>query len=149
LVYTGVGAGADSVVITVQPSAVFTGDTAQFQAVAFEHDLPVPGTPVAWSSLDPARATVPKTSVGKALGGAQRGPARIVARLLNGPADTASVTVNLLPSSIAVVSGDNQSVPVGTLLPVPLTVELKASDGVLVPGVWVRFVVVAGGGMPL
>src|SRR5207302_918387 len=88
LTYVGTGAGADSVVITVQPSSVITGDTVLFQAVAYAHNAPVPGTPIGWISLDPLRATVPKPATGKVVGSTQRGAARIVAQLLTGPADT-------------------------------------------------------------
>ncbi|HXV86110.1 MAG TPA: hypothetical protein VD793_05400, partial [Gemmatimonadales bacterium] len=148
LTYVGTGAGADSVVITVQPPGVLTGDTAVFQAVAYDDGAPVPGTPIGWRSLDSLRATVPQPAVGRVVGGAQRGAARIVAQLLTGPADTASLDVQPLPAAIGLVSGNNQTAQVRALLGAPLVSEVRAGDGGVVSGVWVRFSVLSGGGTP-
>ncbi|MBI4421429.1 MAG: hypothetical protein HY560_11450, partial [Gemmatimonadetes bacterium] len=146
ITYTGTGAGADSVVITGAPPGVLTGDTAVFLAVAYDNDAPLPGTPIGWTSLDPSRATVPNPALGRVVGGSQRGPARIVATLLTGPADTAAVTVSLFPTAIVAASGGGQTAVVGSLLPQPLVAQVTASDNVGVEGVWVRFAVISGGG---
>jgi hypothetical protein len=145
IVYSGVGAHADSVVIVSQPSSVFSGDTASFKAVAYEKSVPVPGTPIAWISLDPVKAVVPKPAVGQVVANNQRGVARVVAQLINGPADTGSVTVNLPPAGIFPASGNLQIARVGAVLS-PLVVLLKAADNVPVAGAWVRFSVLSGGG---
>lgn len=144
--YTGIGAGADSVVITLQPASVITGDTVRFQAVAYDNNLPVPGTPVGWRSLDTGRAWVPQAAVGNVVGRGGRGAARIVAQLLTGPADTGLVSVQPLPAAIAIVSGNNQTSVVRTVLGQPIVAEVQASDSIGVAGVWVRFAVQAGGG---
>lgn len=93
-VYVGVGANAASVVITTKGATVQSGQTVQLSADALDDQgQPIPGTPIAWSSLDPTRATVPDPAVGLVLGGTEGGFARIVATLLTGPADTADVFV--------------------------------------------------------
>ena len=93
-VYVGVGANAASVVITTKGATVQSGQTVQLSAEALDgQGQPIPGTPIAWSSLDPTRATVPDPAVGLVLGGTEGGFARIVATLLTGPADTADVFV--------------------------------------------------------
>ncbi|MBI4499941.1 MAG: hypothetical protein HY700_02150, partial [Gemmatimonadetes bacterium] len=146
VVYVGTGASADSVVITVHPASVVTGDTVLFQAVAYDNDAPVPGTPVGWVSLDTARAKVPAAAVGKVVGGTQRGATRIVAQLLTGPADTASLSVQLLPAAIGVANGNNQTATVRLLLANAIVAQVKASDSLGVAGVWVKFAVQSGGG---
>ncbi|MBI4421428.1 MAG: hypothetical protein HY560_11445 [Gemmatimonadetes bacterium] len=144
--YTGIGAGADSVVITLAPPSVITGDTVRFQALAYDNDLPVPGTPIGWKSLDTARARVPQAATGRVVGRSQRGVARIVAQLLTGPADTGLVSVQPVPAAISIVSGNNQTSIVRTVLGEPLVAQIKADDSLGVAGVWVRFAVLAGGG---
>ncbi|MEE8191994.1 MAG: hypothetical protein V3T74_04565, partial [Gemmatimonadales bacterium] len=99
VVYVGVGADAASVEITTTGASVLFGDTVQLTAVARDSaGDAIPGTPVAWLSLDTARAAVPDAAVGAVVGVAERGSARIAATLLTGPADSASVLVQPVPS---------------------------------------------------
>src|SRR5262249_18642184 len=130
LTYTGVGAGADSVVITVQPGSVITGDTVVFQAIAYDNNAPVPGTPIGSGALDTARVKIPVAAQGKVVGKAQRGNGRVIAQLLTGPADTGFVYVQLAPSAIAVNAGNGQSAVVAKPLAQPIVARVAASDGI-------------------
>ena len=145
--YTGPGADAARVVISPRSRTVLEGDGFTFTAVATDAGgTTIPGTPIIWASLDPARATItsPRAGAGAAL--SSRGTARIVAQLLTGPTDAVNVEVLLRAAAIAAQSGDAQSATVGTLLPQPLVAKVSASDGVGVGGVNVSFAVASGGG---
>ena len=94
-IYSGVGSNAVAVAMEVPAAAILAGDTVPLTAVALDDaGTPIPGTPVAWSSLDPTVAAVPALEVGEVVGMA-RGTARIVAMLLTGPADTGTVSVTI------------------------------------------------------
>ncbi|HEX9705154.1 MAG TPA: Ig-like domain-containing protein [Gemmatimonadales bacterium] len=130
LEYVGLGANAASVVISSADSLVSFGGTLDLAATALDATgKPLPGTPVVWSSLDPLRVGVPDGTVPRVLGGSQRGPARIVAKLLTGPADTTLITAQPLPSVLAIVSGDGQTGVPGLPLPLPLRVRVTGADG--------------------
>ena len=145
IVYVGVGYDAVAVVIGTPDTAVLFGQTLQLNATAWgSFEQTIPGTPIAWRSLDSARVRVPNRAVGQVVGGTQRGTARIVADLLTGPADTVLVTAQPVPTNIVRVSGDSQTAVPGAVLPQPLRVRVTASDGlgVRVP---VRFTALSPG----
>ena len=130
ITYVGVGFDAVSVTITTPDTAVFFGQSLTLNAQAFgPADTVIPGTPVAWRSLDSARVRVPNRAVGQVVGGTARGVARIVAELLNGPADTVLVAAQPVATTLTRVSGDSQTAVPGVPLPVPLRVRVTASDG--------------------
>ena len=145
--YTGPGAGAARVVIAQHALSANEGDAFTLTAVAQDAaGATVPGTPIIWTSLDPSIATI--NSPGSGAGSAQhvRGTARIVAQLLTGPSDQATVQVVLGAKRIAAQSGDGQKATVGAPLANPVVVQVTASDGVGVGGVPVTFAVATGGG---
>jgi hypothetical protein len=74
----------------------------------------------------------------------KRGAAIITATTPIGIADTLSALVSLPASSVAVVSGGDQTGTVGTQLAQPIVVQVSASDGVGVPGVQVIFAPATG-----
>jgi len=130
LEYRGVGYDAVAVIISTPDTSVLFGDTLRLAATAYgAAQNAIPGTPIAWSSLDTARVRVPDKAVGKVMGGTQRGPARIVAQLLTGPADTMLVTAVPLPASLTKISGDGQTAVPRAALPLPLRVRVLGSDG--------------------
>jgi plastocyanin len=130
IAYVGVGFDAVRVSITTPDTAVFFGQSLQLDAVAFgPNDSIIPGTPVAWRSLDSTRVRVPNRATGQVVGGTVRGTARIVAQLLNGPADTVLVAAQPTASTLAKISGDGQTAVPGVALPLPLRVRVTASDG--------------------
>jgi hypothetical protein len=145
IVYVGVGFDAVGVSITTSDTSVLSGDALQLAAAAFDaQGQMIPGTPVAWRSLDSARARVPDAATGRAVGGLQRGPARIVAELLTGPADTILVAAQPVPAQLVVRGGGGQSGGAGQPLELPLEVEVRAADNLPVSGVSVRFSAPAG-----
>jgi len=128
--YVGVGFDAVSVAIGTPDTSVLFGDTLGLTATASgASQQPIPGTPIAWRSLDSLRVRVPNHAVAKVVGGPQRGPARIVAQLLTGPADTVIVTAQAIPASLIRVSGDSQTATPAAALPIPLRVRVLGSDG--------------------
>ncbi len=145
-VYSGVGADAAFVTIGAPGGPLFAGDSARLVATAYDSaEGPIPGTPVAWRSLDPTIAAMPFPDSGLVVG-ITRGTARIVAELLTGPADTVPLSVLLPPATIVADSGSGQTGPAGGLLPNRIVARVRASDGVGVANLWVRFVVSLGGG---
>lgn len=147
LVYTGVGANAAAVRI-LTPDTVIQFD-ASIDLIAEALDAsqsPIPGTPIAWSSLDAQRVFVSDRADGIVVGGTQRGPARIVAQLLTGPADTMVVTAQPPPSTILADSGDGQVGLEGTPLPRHIVARVLGADGLGVEGIPVQFTVTQGGG---
>ncbi|HKI94312.1 MAG TPA: Ig-like domain-containing protein [Gemmatimonadales bacterium] len=146
LVYTGVGASAARVVITPKDTATFFGQSVVLTAIAYDSsNAPLPGTPIAWHTLDSAEATVAVADSGRVVGGVARGPARIVAQLLTGPSDTATVAVQPLPSGILADSGNAQTAAASTLLAQAAVARVVATDGLGVSGVWVLFATPDGG----
>ena len=130
IAYVGVGFDAVAVTITTPDTAVFFGQTLQLDAVAFgPADSAIPGTPVAWRSLDSTRVRVPNRGVGQVVGGTVRGTARIVAQLLSGPADTVLVAAQPTAATLTRISGDSQTAVPGVALPLPLRVRVTATDG--------------------
>ncbi len=128
--YVGVGSNAVSVVIGTPDTSLLFGDTLRLTATAIGPlGQPIPGTPIAWRSLDSARVLVPDARVGKVMGGHQRGLARIVAQLLTGPADTVLVTAQPLPATLTLVGGNGQTAVPQAPLPLPLRVRVLGSDG--------------------
>lgn len=143
--YTGPGAAATAVRITPRTRAVSTGDPFVFTAAALDaNGVPIDGTPIVWSSLDPS-ATIPNAAAGAGTAGSTRGTARIVAQLLTGPADTARLVIQPRPAVLAAASGDAQSGAADAVLALPVVVRVTAADGGGVAGVAVTFAAGNGG----
>jgi plastocyanin len=144
--YVGIGYDAVSVIINSPDTAVLFGDTLHLRAFAFGGpEQVIPGTPIAWRSLDSARVRVPDEAVGTVVGGNQRGAARIVAELLTGLADTVIVTAQPLPTTLLKAGGDTQTAVPATTLPQPLRVRVLANDGLGVRSMPVAFRALAAG----
>ncbi|HUX32583.1 MAG TPA: hypothetical protein VMV51_01820 [Gemmatimonadaceae bacterium] len=143
--YTGPGAAAAAVRISPRTRAVSTGDPFEFTAAALDgNGVPIDGTPIVWSSLDPS-ATIPNAAAGVGTTGSTRGTARIVARLLTGPADTARLVIQPRPAALAAASGDAQTGAADGLLALPVVARVTAADGGGVAGVAVTFAAANGG----
>jgi hypothetical protein len=142
--YSGPGANATKIAIAPKSLAVPTGAAFSFTAQALDASNAVlAGTPIVFSSLDPSRATISASGAGTAV--AVRGTARIVATLLTGPADTATLTIQPVATTIAAVSGGGQTNSIGATLAQPIVVTVTAADGLGVPGVSVAFAASNGG----
>ena len=148
LTYTGPGANATAVVIAPETLTVTAGDPFAFSAVARDgQGNAVTGTPIVYTTLDPARATLTSQSAGSGTATALRGIARIEAQLPTGAAsDTAYLVVLPRPGALAVVSGGAQSGLAGTALGQPVTVRLTATDGQPLADRAVSLAVTGGGG---
>jgi adhesin/invasin len=149
MTYVGAAASAAGVRFVTAPATAFFGDTAVFQAVAFDSaGNPLGGAPLSYSVSPPdsALATVPNPCTGRVVARSRRGPAHIVAAVPAGPSATATLTVQPKPSAIAIVSGDGQDGSAGAVLPQPLVVRVTAADGLAVREVPVAFAATAGGG---
>lgn len=147
VVYTGTGANATSVELTPPTGVAVAGTSTTFTAVARDgQGSIIANTPIFFSSADTSRATVANPAVPSVTWRPRRGPATVIATLLNGPADTATFDISLPATQLLVVSGDAQSGVVGTALSQPLVLRVAASDSIGVAGVPVTFAVTAGGG---
>lgn len=147
--YSGPGADATSVTISVSADSVLAGNPFTYTAVARDAQGTVlPNTPIAWRSETPTKATVPDPRSGAGTTLASRGPALIIAQLLSVGAQADTVALEILPraQSLAIVSGNNQTASFGAPLAQPLVVQVNATDGLAMAGVPVTFAVVSGGG---
>ncbi|MCE9601072.1 MAG: hypothetical protein K8S21_02515 [Gemmatimonadetes bacterium] len=142
--YTGPGSTATRVAITPKTLTLFPGDPAQFGAQAFDaQNAVIAGTPVGFSSADTTLVRVGANGAGTAQ--PKRGTTLVIASLLTGQADTATVTVELRAALIGGAGGNGQSGEAGGTLPVPVSVRVLAADSVPVAGVAVTFAATAGG----
>lgn len=142
--YTGTGANATALVIAPKTVAGTAGQTATFTAQALGPSGEViAGTPIVYVSSNEGVVTVHETSGAATLIG--RGTAKVYARLLTGPADSAVVTVTLPASQLQLVSGGGQTGPAGTTLATPVVARVLAADGIGVSGVTVTFAASGGG----
>ena len=147
VVYTGIGANATSVELTPPTGIAVAGVSTTFTAVARDGQGNVlANTPVFFSSADTSRATIANPALPTVTWRPRRGPATIIATLLNGPADTATFDIALPASQLLVFTGDAQTATAGSALAQPLELRVAASDSIGVAGVPVTFAVVTGGG---
>ena len=124
--------------ISVSPEAValdYLGATAAFVATITDQYGEAYASAVAWSSSDAGVAGVDSDGLVTAVG---NGTATVAASF-QGLSDSASVSVQQLPASVEVVSGQGQVVPPGRLLPEPVVVRVADGGGSPVEGVAVAF----------
>ncbi len=140
---TGPDAGGNSVSISrTSVTLTFLGETTQLTAtVRNSKNEPVSGQ-VAWSSDAPTVATVSSNGLVTAIG---NGQATLTATA-GGLSATASATVQQLPTSLSIVSGNTQTDTVGQLLVEPLVVRAEDQGGTAVSAVSINFSVTQGGG---
>jgi len=131
LTYTGPGSEATSVAFSAESLTVTAGDPFAFTASARDgQGTVIATTPIVYSTLDPARATLSTQSAGNGVTTASRGIARIRAQLPSGDAaDTVYIVVLPRPGALSVVSGGAQTASAGAALAQPVTVRLVATDG--------------------
>ncbi|MEX2154581.1 MAG: Ig-like domain-containing protein [Gemmatimonadaceae bacterium] len=145
IVYTGPGASAVSMEISPKNATISTTESVTFQATARDaNNQPVPNLLVRWTSSDQTIAVM--SDAGVLTGTGVRGTVQVRGELPTGVSDETSVTFVPPPTSLAIISGGGQTAKVGTVLPQPMVVEVRAADGLPVPGTTVVFAVTAGGG---
>jgi adhesin/invasin len=144
--YTGPGGAADQITFA-QSTTLGDAQTATLSAVVSQGGTPLTGVPVAFTSSDttlirPVATGIDKASITAPASGS--GSVTITATTPTGL--TASGTVAWAPTAgvLVKVSGDQQSVPVGTAAAAPLVVELRDGQGAPLPGGSVAFTVTAG-----
>ena len=140
---TGPDNGGNSVSISrTSVTLTFLGETTQLTAtVRNSKNEPVSGQ-VAWSSDAPTVATVSSNGLVTAIG---NGQATLTATA-GGLSATASATVQQVPTSLSIVSGNTQTDTVGQLLVEPLVVRAEDKGGTAVSAVGITFSVHQGGG---
>jgi uncharacterized protein YjdB len=141
--FTATAAGGAAVAVTVTPDTVTvrTGETVPLSAIVRDAFRNASGDPLIWLSTNPQVATVSPSGV---VSGAAAGTAGIVA-MASGVADTAVVKVVAgPPASMAIASGDGETVQVSRAIVAMVTVRDAWDQPV--PEVTVHFTVGAGGG---
>ncbi|MGI9627875.1 MAG: Ig-like domain-containing protein [Longimicrobiales bacterium] len=144
------GGGTDPEVpsqVVVSPSAQTAqsiGETLQFTAqVRDASGNTITGLTITWSSTDATVATVDATGLATATGIGQTS-IRATVQSVSG---TATLNVDLEPAEVQKVSGDEQTAPALSVLPVNPTVRVVDDNGDPIPGVNVTFSIVSGGGV--
>jgi len=139
----GTGPGGNSVSISrTSVTLNFLGETTQLTAtVSNSKGVPVSGQ-VTWSSNAPTVATVSSNGLVTAI---SDGQATLTATSGSLSA-TASATVQQVPTSLSVISGNTQSDTVGQLLVEPLVVRAEDQGGTAVSAVSISFSISQGGG---
>ncbi len=119
------------------------GDTRNFlAAVRDQNGVAMDGTPVTWSSSNPAVVSVDANGRSTAV---SNGSA--VIRATAGEAvGEAPVIVEQVATTLVRVAGDGQDAPAGTALPVPLQVQAADRLGGAIQGLEIGFGIIGGGG---
>ena len=124
-------------------SADVVGATIQYTArVVDDEEREIVGAAVAWSSLDPAVATISQTGLATVTG---QGEVRLRATH-QALSATALLVVELRPVRLAKVAGDGQTAPALSVLPDWPTVRVEDGSGAPIRDVPVTFEVTSGGG---
>ena len=149
LAYVGPGANATRVTVGTDTIALVAGDAFTVTAVARDaQGAPIANTPLLFSSLDGAHATLASPASGAGVTTSLRGTSRIRVQLLTGAAeDTATIIAAPRPGTLAVLSGGAQTASAGALLGQPIVVRLLATDGQPLAGATVTYTVASGGGI--
>ena len=149
LTFVGPGTRIASIQIAPRDSGVSFGGSLQFRLTAADSSQqPVTQFYAAWStpsSLSGAGNTINADGLFRA--GTTRGTAWVYAHTPTGIRDSTRVTVSPVPSQVVIVSGNNQTGSVGTVLEQPLVVRVLASDNLPVSGVSVQFSASGGGSL--
>ncbi|HTH64466.1 MAG TPA: invasin domain 3-containing protein [Gemmatimonadales bacterium] len=142
LAFVGPGAKLNHIHITPLDSVVNLGGTQLFHATADSSGQPVDSFYVTWTTSDTTLAKINGQGLLKAPGA--RGAVLVKAITPNNVRDSTRVTFIPTPVALGIVSGNGQTATVTTRLPLPLRVQVKASDSLGVKGVPVRFRAIAG-----
>ncbi len=144
LVYVGPGDQARVLRIEPRDTVLTFGTSATFRAKAFDQNGgSVDSILIRWSTSPPA---VPVSLAGVLAAPSQRGTLFLKAETATGLQDSVRVRFAPPPASLAMLSGNNQLALAGSVLQALLAVQVRAADGLPVPGVVVRFRVLLGGG---
>lgn len=147
-----VGPGATATTLTIAPRSVATseGKTAALSVTVADASgkaLTLPTFGFHWWTDDGSIARFLDERVAVVTGGNRPGTtwAHVVFDPMN-LRDSVPVTNTVPPAQLKVVNGLGQSAPVGSTLPIPVTVQVLSSSGQPMAGVIVTFAVTSGGG---
>lgn len=144
--YTGLGSDATGLRISPRSLVVVSGQDFTFTAQALgANGGAIPGTPVAWTTLDPAQAGISAPTDGAGVAVGVTGTARIVGQLLTGPADTVTLVIQPRAPTLQLTSGAGQSAAASTALAGPVVVRVAEGNGAGRAGVQVSFAPANGG----
>ena len=150
LTYQGPGTQLTTLVLDPPDSTVMQGDSLPMRVSGFDAQAQaVTAFYVTWSSTDTTVARV--NGNGVVSGRVSRGQVYIRARtpataqFPQGVVDSTTVMLVPVPSTVTIISGDNQAGTPGQPLALPFVLQVKASDNLGVPGIPVTFTAPAGG----
>ena len=130
--YTGPGSTVETVAIQPGAGVYSASNTTQFTAKAFAGASEVPNTPIFWSVSDESKATI--SSAGLLTPKGQRATIEVTATAANGVSKTISVQLAPTAAGLRVVQGAGQRGAPGSILPLPVIIELVAADGLPAAG---------------
>ncbi|MBI3791812.1 MAG: Ig-like domain-containing protein [Gemmatimonadetes bacterium] len=141
--YVGPGKGLASMTILPRDTSIVFGDSISYRATALDSA----GQPVQafYKVISASDTTVFVSLAGSVRAPARRGTIWVIGTTPTGIKDSTHLTFVPVPVVIKKLLGDNQVAPVGTTLPVPLTVKVQAADSSGVNGVPVTFAALSGG----
>jgi hypothetical protein len=150
LSYQGPGLNIASILIAPRDSGLSFGGSLPYTLTAQDSaGQPVSQFYAAWRSGNAANTI---NAVGLLRAGRTRGTSWVYAHALTGsPAgawDSTRVTVSPVPSQVQIISGNNQSGTIGTVLAQPLVVKVLAADNLPVGNVTVQFSASSGSANP-
>ena len=149
LQYVGPGAKAQSIAVSPGDGALIPKATLGLIATAADSaGRPLPDLAITWTSSDTTIVRVASTGAASALATSMgaRGTATIIAKTLTGVAGTAKITVVPQAAGLTVFAGGGQISAALDTVPTPFTVELRATDGGVMPGALITFSAVTSGG---
>jgi len=142
LQYCGPGTNVAAIQIAPRDSGVSFGGSLQYRITAVDSAAhPVTQFYAGWSAG--TGNTINADGLFRA--GKTRGTGWVYAHTPTGIRDSTRVTVSPVANQIVVVSGNNQTGVVGTVLPQPLVVRVLAADNLPVGGITVQFSASGGG----
>jgi adhesin/invasin len=142
LQYCGPGTNVAAIQIAPRDSGLSFGDSLQYRLTAVDSAAqPVTQFYAAWST----RTGNTINANGRFRAGKTRGTVWVYAHTPTGIRDSTRVTVSPVANQVVIVSGNNQTGAVGTVLAQPLVVRVLAADNLPVGGVTVQFSASGGG----
>jgi WD40 repeat protein len=140
VLYFGPGYNADSIAVTPGDTVAKLTDTLYFDATAFQGGVPLDTAYIGWRTTDSTKARISYTgqlTFRPAMAGSTVG---VIGLVPNGiTAETVYVSVAAIASAIQRASGDSQTAPALTLLPLQLGARVLRAGGAPNAGVLVKF----------
>ena len=144
MTYVGPGANIASMTLSPFDTVLSFGDTLQYAVTAIDSsDATVPSFYVHWSTTPLGAPILPD---GRLVAPHARGRIMVHATTPNGTADSTPVTFMPVPTQVVKISGDLQGDTIGSTLPAPFVVEVRAADNLPVADVRVVFAATTPGG---